>query len=241
MNYALSTPSTLQDQSVISWNSCPDTSGNGCLPVGISNNNIPLQVYALQLGDVGNYLQAVIQPKVNISNAGTAVTVMASTPVALSNIVSTTVNPNFLNFPPTRESSYLNGYWTLLGGCTSEAAPAGINFVNGWGFRVSVQNSSLLYQQDGGCGDMQVYVVMSPEKTAGQGFGSGGSGADSTTGSIVQNADIYLKYDPPQPERILGEMVEDQCQSPTPRCGSCTSMLAGSVRRLAHSGNHRSV
>jgi hypothetical protein len=37
---------------------------------------------------------------------------------------------------------------------------------------------------------------MSPEKTAGQGFGSGGSGADSTTGSIVQNADIYLKYDP---------------------------------------------
>jgi len=157
---------------------------------------MPLQTYTLQLGDVGNYLQAVIQPKVNISNAGTAVTVMSSAPVALSNIISTTVNPNFLNFPTTAQSSYVNGYWTLLGAFTSITQPAGVNFVNGWGIRVAQQNSSLLYQQDGACGDMQVYVVMSPEKTAGQGFGSGGSGADSTPGATVQNADIYLKYDP---------------------------------------------
>jgi hypothetical protein len=37
---------------------------------------------------------------------------------------------------------------------------------------------------------------MSPEKTAGQGFGSPGTGADSTPGNTVQNADIYIKYDP---------------------------------------------
>ena len=196
VNYALSTPSTLTDQSVISWYSCPTSSGSGCRPVGISNGNVPLQTYTLQLGDVGNYLQATIQPKVNISNAGTLVTVNATTPVALSNIVSTTVSPNFMNFPPTAESAYVSGYWTVLGTWTSEAQPTGSTFVNGWGLRVAAQESSLLYQQDGACGDMQLSLVMSPEKTAGQGFGSPGSGTDSQTGAVVQNADIYIKYDP---------------------------------------------
>jgi hypothetical protein len=61
---------------------------------------------------------------------------------------------------------------------------------------VGSQGAAILYQQDVAYGDMQVTVVMTPEKTAGQGFGSPGSGADSTTGAVVQNADIYIKYDP---------------------------------------------
>lgn len=39
---------------------------------------------------------------------------------------------------------------------------------------------------------MQIDVVMSPEKTEGQGFGLPGSAADGNT----QNADIFIKYDP---------------------------------------------
>ena len=45
-------------------------------------------------------------------------------------------------------------------------------------------------------GDEQVSVLMSPEKTAGQGFGSPGTGDDSAPGAVVQNADLYIKYDP---------------------------------------------
>jgi hypothetical protein len=171
--------------------------------VAISNGNVPLQVYTLQLGDVGRYLKASIQPKWDISNAGAAVSVTATAPIAIANIVSTTVSPNFMNFPPAAEGAYVNGYWTVLGAWTSEAAPVGSTFVNGWGLRVASQGASLLYEQDAPSGDMQVTVVMSPEKTAGQGFGSPGAGTDSTPpGCIntcttyVQNADIYIKYDP---------------------------------------------
>jgi hypothetical protein len=40
---------------------------------------------------------------------------------------------------------------------------------------------------------MQLKVVMSPEKTAGQGFGIAGSPDD---GARVERADIFIKYDP---------------------------------------------
>ena len=43
---------------------------------------------------------------------------------------------------------------------------------------------------------VRIVVVMSPEKTAGQGFGSPGTGGDSNPPTFVQNADIYIKYDP---------------------------------------------
>jgi Pectinesterase len=195
-NYTLSAVANRIDQSIITWNSCSDASGSNPLPVGISNGNVPLQVYTLQLGDVGRYLQAVIQPKWDISNAGAAVTVTSSTPVTIANIVSTTDSPDFMNFPPTQQPAFVSGYWTVNGTWTSEAQPVGSTFVNGWGLRVGSQGASILYQQDAAYGDMQVSVVMSPEKTAGQGFGSPGTGADSTTGAIVQNADIYIKYDP---------------------------------------------
>lgn len=196
VQYTLNAAAGRTDQSVITWYSCDDASGSNPRPVAISNGNVPLQTYTLQLGDVGRYLRATIQPKVDISNAGTAVSVVAGTPIAKSNIVSTTVSPNFTNFPVTANSNYVSGYWTVLGTWTSQAQPTGSTYVNGWGVRVASQGAAILYQQDAAYGDMRVDVVMSPEKTAGQGFGSPGSGADSNPPTFVQNADIYIKYDP---------------------------------------------
>jgi hypothetical protein len=51
----------------------------------------------------------------------------------------------------------------------------------------------LIYNNDAPIGDMQVKVVMSPEKTAGQGFGIAGSPDDTPR---VERADIFIKYDP---------------------------------------------
>jgi hypothetical protein len=99
------------------------------------------------------------------------------------------VAPNFRNFVTTVNDSYVSGYWTVLGSWTPVSGSA---FVNGWGVRAAAAGSALLYQQDEPSGDMQIEVVMSPEKTAGQGFGIPGSAADGNT----QNADIYIKYDP---------------------------------------------
>ena len=196
LNYTLNSVPNRIDESIITWSSCADSSCSNPRIVGISNNNIPLQTYTLQEGDIGSYLEASIQPKWDISNPGTAVTVIAPTPIVLPNIVSTTVSPNFLNFPPNMETAYIRGYWTVLGTWTSEGPPIGGTFVNGWGLRVGSQGAAILHQEDLPYGDEQVSVVMSPEKTAGQGFGSPGSGADSTPGALIQNADIYIKYDP---------------------------------------------
>jgi hypothetical protein len=157
---------------------------------------IPLQTYTLHGGDVDKYLEATIQPKWDISNPGAATTAIASTPISMANIVSTTISPNFLNFPPNPESAFISGYWTVLGTWTSEPTPIGGTFVNNWVLRASSQGAALLYQTDTPVGDEQVSVLMTPEKTAGQGFGSPGTGDDSTTGNTIKNADIYIKYDP---------------------------------------------
>jgi hypothetical protein len=178
-------PANRPDQSIVSWFSCDDASGSNPRPVGISNGSVPLQTYTLQLGDVGRYLMASIQPAVSFSDTGTAVTVTATAPIALTDIKTTTVSPNFANFPPTTNANYLSGYWTVLGSWTSQAAPTGSTYANGYGIRVAQRGSSLLLQQDAAYGDMLVNVLMSPEKTAGQGFGSSG-----------QKADLFIKYDP---------------------------------------------
>jgi hypothetical protein len=203
VNYQLNLASNRTDNSIINWYSCDDSSGTNPRAVAISAsytpppiNNLPLNTYTLQPGDVGRYLEATVTPQADISNPGTAMSVVATTPIAISNIVSTTVAPILTNFPVAQVSSYVNGYWTVNGTWTNEAQPVGSTFVNGWGLRVGSQGASILYENGGPVGDMAVSVVMTPEKTAGQGFGSPGSGADSTTGNIVQNADIYIKYDP---------------------------------------------
>ena len=70
------------------------------------------------------------------------------------------------------------------GGAAPAAAPA----------RAPNPHASLIYVNDGPVGDMTVKVVMSPEKTAGQGFGIAGSPADDDP--RAQRADIFIKYDP---------------------------------------------
>ena len=126
LNYAFNPVANRTDQSVITWYSCADAGCSAPRVVGISNGGIPLQTYTLQGGDIRKYLQATIQPKWDISNAGTAVTTISSSPVPA--VQPTTVSPNFLNFPPNPESAYISGYWTVLGTWTSEPQPCGGNF-----------------------------------------------------------------------------------------------------------------
>jgi hypothetical protein len=189
LTYQLNKAAARTDQSNITWFSCEEPACTNARTLAVSRGDVPLAVYPLTPGDVGKYLRATIQPKLEISDAGPAVTVTSSAPIAKSAIASTTVAPNFKNFVTTVNDSYVSGYWTVLGSWTPVSGSA---FVNGWGVRAAAAGSALLYQQDEPSGDMQIEVVMSPEKTAGQGFGIPGSAADGNT----QNADIYIKYDP---------------------------------------------
>jgi len=180
----------LQDQSIVSWFTCDNASGSNPRPVAVSRGNVPLNTYPLTLGDVGRFLQASIQPKSNISNPGPAIVVTATTPILITDITTTIVSPNFQNFPTNQEPAFISGLWTLTGTWT---APTSATLPNGYGFRVGTQGAYYVYQQDQKFGDMEVDIIMTPEKTAGQGFGSPGSGTD---GDQIQKSDIFIKYDP---------------------------------------------
>ena len=214
VNYALSLGGR-EDQSLITWYRCDDPACASPRKVAVSRGNLPLRTYTLTPGDVGKFLRVTVQPKHNISDPGPEVSAIAAKPVTVGEVKLATVSPNFRNFVADENSSLANGEWTVIGTWTSVI---GDTLVNGYGLRVSgllgappargfgapaandqatpgIPNpfAALLYVNDAPTGDMQMKVVMSPEKTAGQGFGIAGSPDDVPR---VERADIFIKYDP---------------------------------------------
>ena len=184
VNYVLALAGK-EDQSQITWYQCADAVCSNPRKVAVSRGNLPLKSYMLTAGDVGKYLRVTMRPKHNISDPGEEVVAIASKPIAAADVKTTTINPNFRNFVEAENKTYENGEWTVLGTWTPSVADG---LVNGYGLRVSNPpgampnpaalagrapnpHSALLYQNDAKVGDMRVKVVMTPEKTAGQGFG----------------------------------------------------------------------
>ncbi|HEY4381079.1 MAG TPA: pectinesterase family protein [Acidobacteriaceae bacterium] len=207
-----------EDQSLITWSECDDAACANPRKVAVSRGNQPLRSYTLTAGDIGKYLHVSIRPKHNISDPGPDVTATAAKPITAAEVKLAVVDPNFRNFVETESPAFVNGEWTLVGTWTSVT---GDSLVNGYGLRVSglmgaapnrgfgggaappppdpnaprVPNpyAALIYNHDEPTADMQMKVVMSPEKTAGQGFGIAGSPDDIPR---VERSDIFIKYDP---------------------------------------------
>lgn len=191
-----------EDQSLVTWYQCGDASCDQPRAVAVSRGGVPLKNYTLGAGDIGKYIRVGVQPKHNISDPGTEAIALSSKPVAAGDVKALTVSPDFRSFVAAENTAYQNDMWTVLGTWTSVS---GDTFVNGYGLRVSNPpdagnagrpanpHAALLYQRDEATGDMQVKVVMTPEKTAGQGFGIAGDAGDDEKN---QRADIYIKYDP---------------------------------------------
>ncbi|HEX4342187.1 MAG TPA: pectinesterase family protein [Verrucomicrobiae bacterium] len=178
-----------KDQSLISWYVCDDALGNNARCVAVSRGNEPLKTLPLTPGYIGKYLKVTVQPKVSISEYGPEVQAVSAKPVAAADVFSMTVSPNFRNFLPGTNDTYVSGLWTVLG---TWAIVTNDEYVNGYGIRPS-SSAYLLYQQDTDCGDMQVDLVMASEKS-GQGFSVPGSPAESGPRNL--HADMYIKYDP---------------------------------------------
>jgi hypothetical protein len=181
-----------EDQSIIDWYVCDDAQCTARREVAVSRGNVPLRQLTLLPGFTDKYIEAAIQPKHNISDPGPETVAISARPVRAGEIKGLVIDPNFRNFVETQNTTYVSGMWTVLGTWTSSV---GDNLVNGYGLRVASQGAQLLYQNDAPTGDMQVKIVLTPEKTAGQGFGIAGS-PDDAAGPRNQKADIYIKYDP---------------------------------------------
>lgn len=191
MTYALNLGGR-EDQSIIDWYVCDDAKCATRREVAVSRGDAPLRQLTLLPGFAGKYIEASVRPKHNISDPGPETVAISLKPVRTGEIKSRVINPDFRNFVETPETEYVSGMWTVLGTWTSSV---GDNLVNGYGLRVASQGAQLLYQNDAPTDGMMLKVVMTPEKTAGQGFGIAGS-PDDSAGPRNQKADIFIKYDP---------------------------------------------
>jgi Pectinesterase len=190
VNYALSLGGR-DDESLIDWYACDDAQCAARREVAVSRGNKPLRSLNLTTGLAGKYVQAAIRPKHNISEPGPETAAISALPLPSSE-TNKNIDPDFRNFVETPTTGFVNGLWSVLGTWTSSV---GDNLVNGYGLRVASQGAQLLYTNDSPTGDMRVKIVLTPEKTAGQGFGIAGS-PDDSAGPRNQKADIFIKYDP---------------------------------------------
>jgi hypothetical protein len=180
-----------EDQSLVSWSICDDSACSKPRTVAVSRGNQPLMMLTLMPGFGGKFIRAAVQPKVEISEAGPAVYAVSAAPIAQSDIPSPNVSLNFRSLVTDPNESYVRGLWTILGPWTVAAEE---ELINGYGARSGNGPASLLYQEDMERGDMQIDLVMTPDKTAGQGFSIPGS--PSETGPNNLHSDVYIKYDP---------------------------------------------
>ncbi len=190
VDYTLDNLGDKQDQSVITWYISDDANGTNAREVATSRGDVPLREYTLTPGDVGKYIRVGVEPKHQISVPGPAVFASGTRPIKPSDLLTLDVSPNFRNFVTAANDTYVSGLWTVDGDWTSMT---GGNLVNGYGVRAASQGAALYYQQDKKFGNIEINAMLTPEKTGGQGFGSPGSGSDADG---VQNADIFIKYDP---------------------------------------------
>jgi hypothetical protein len=191
VNYALNLGGR-DDESIIDWYLCDDAQCVNRREVAESRGNEPLRQLTLTAGFAGKYIEAAVRPKHNISDPGPETVTISRAPIPPSETSKQTIDPNFRNFVETANTNYVSGLWTVAGSWTSST---GENLVNGYGLRVAAQRSELLYDNDAPTTDMSVKVALTPEKTAGQGFGIAGS-PDDNAGPRNQKADIFIKYDP---------------------------------------------
>jgi hypothetical protein len=180
-----------EDRSLISWSICDDSACSQARSVAVSRGNRPLKTLPLMPGFARKFIRAAVQPKVEISEAGPAVYAISPAPIAESDIPSPNVSMKPRNLVADTNESYVSGLWTILGSWTVADDE---DLVDGYGVRSGARPASLLYQDDTERGDMQLDIVMTPEKGAGQGFSIPGS--PSETGPRNLHSDVYIKYDP---------------------------------------------
>lgn len=179
-----------EDRSLLSWWICDDAAGTGARQIAVSRGAPPAKTLALTPGTVGKFIRVDLTPRCGFSHPGQTVSAVADSPIRAGDIPTTTVSPDFRTFVETPNDSFVSGLWTVTGDWTIVERD---DLEGGYGIQPN-SPGMLLYQQDAECGDMQIDLILTPHKTAGQVFSVPGSPADSGPRSL--HSDLFIKYDP---------------------------------------------
>ncbi|CCV63620.1 Pectin methylesterase [Alteracholeplasma palmae J233] len=206
LNYEYDHPG-YTDHSNILWYIGTETNKQERL-VGQTTLNKPQLEYQLSRTDLNKYVSAVIIPKYEFSPASTEIALIEGQRVITledikdKNIIST----NFANIAwkdnllTDKNVWYADSHrpkditvdwgnigeqepWVYTYATGGQSGQAGALYKNG--LLLAKRGARLLYNTSGEYSDVSMKVLLSPEKTAGQGFGS----------ATEQYLDIYIKYD----------------------------------------------
>ena len=214
VNYVLDLGVASSDTSLITWYRCDDENGSNPVTLADTKMDEPTKIYNLCEGDIDKYIMVSISPKSELSNAGDVKTLVYPVKITADMINGRNISTNFQSVPthpPFITSSVLgstidNGdgtttlYRTILENSITGTVPGKWNFIGDWyynygtgtyasqvkGIITGVRYCRAIYRQPtDDYGDMTAIVRLTPEKTAGQGFGSAN-----------QYQEILIKYDP---------------------------------------------
>lgn len=190
------------DGSTITWfrGSAP---GDKAVQVAVTTLGKPYKNYQLSAGDIGQYLTALVTPKYEFSAAAaSSVQVTTARAIAAGDVTKPSViSTNFASVTWTGHAINQPNVWYA-----DAIKPSDVNQIwvpstaTPWayvvgdrdgalgvvGLQTATQGARLLYQPQGSFSDMSVAVNLTPEKSAGQGFGS----------ATDQYLEIYIKWDP---------------------------------------------
>jgi hypothetical protein len=174
--------SSFNDETQISWFRCTDAKGSHSIETAISINNVPLAEYPLSIADAGYYIMAIISPKNSRSDTGIPVVLLSKKPISTSEITADKnfLSTNFKNVSLKNQPEIIPGFWTFRpfnneGTDTSKNAwyyGKGVDGANNqFGLLQTGRSATVLYTPiERKYTDMKTTLLVTPFKTAGQGF-----------------------------------------------------------------------
>ena len=201
VDYALD-ESDYEDASDVTWYRCREAGCARPIKVAVSRNGVPLRRYRLSAADAGYYLRAEVAPRNRRSAAGQSVGATTASPVLVERLKhrSANVRTDFRQQATENQPEVFPGFWRFAplvvpdmkeppgGGDAWTYGPGSGGSEGRTGLLQTGRTGSLSYEPVAGAGgDMTARLLLSPFKTAGQGF------------SVAPlYMDVLVQYDPAQ-------------------------------------------
>jgi hypothetical protein len=176
-----------KDQSLVNWYRCSDAKGSNAIEIAVSRFNEPFVNYTLTAGDAGYYMMATIQPKHLRSETGNSIAVVMQNPVLTAAIKTDLhiLTTDFKNISTRNQTAILPGFftWSHLPVIDSDRRFTVDTTKDAWYYGkgsegaadimgvMQGRNGKMRYTPVGDkFGNMQLTLIASPFKSAGQGF-----------------------------------------------------------------------